>query len=151
MNTSNKQNLPNNFGLVYEYVYRSALPNSKNIIYLRKTLGLNTVIDLSDRNRDLVKNTCEKLGINYYKFPMIDTEINESLIKEVITLINNLCNKPILIHCFHGRHRTGLIVSMLYKYRGVSVNENLKQLFKFKFGDPLKHIEYFNWILNQIC
>jgi tyrosine-protein phosphatase SIW14 len=149
--------LPANFGLILKSIYRSALPTATQIRYLHQQIGLNIVIDLSNRKRNAVKTVCNNNGIFYYKFSMSDKIVNEDQIKQILDLINNNYDNTILIHCFHGRHRTGLIASILmkqhktYDQTNIDKKEILRTLFKFGFGDPLKHLEIFNWIVDNIC
>ena len=141
---------PKNFGVIAPSLYRSALPNQSQIFYLVKHHGINTVIDLTERDRSLVTKACLKAKINYVKIPMIDTEINVLAVNQVLREVQNI-NYSALIHCWAGKHRTGLISALIQKRMNFSNQKIFKDLFGFGFGDPNKHKSYFNFLLEQIC
>jgi protein tyrosine/serine phosphatase len=140
---------PKNFGIIAPNLYRSALPNQSQIQYLVGYYQIKTVIDLTERDRGLIVKACSKAKINYFKFPMIDTEINSDLITQAINTIES--HQNVLIHCWAGKHRTGLISALIQKQMNFSNKKILKDLFDFGFGDPVKHKVYFDYILEQIC
>lgn len=142
--------LPKNFGVIAPNLYRSALPNQSQIFYLAKHYGINTVIDLTERDRDLVAKACLKAKINYVKIPMVDSEINVLAVNQVLKEVQNI-NYFALIHCWAGRHRTGLISALIQKQLNFSNQKIFKDLFDFGFGDPNKHKNYFDFLLEQIC
>jgi protein tyrosine/serine phosphatase len=140
---------PKNFGMVAPNLYRSALPNQSQIQYLVGYYQIKTVIDLTERDRRLIVKTCSKAKINYFKFPMIDTEINHDLITQTVNVIES--HQNVLIHCWAGKHRTGLISVLVQKRLGFPNSKIFKDLFSFGFGDPVKHKAYFDYILEQLC
>lgn len=142
--------LPKNFGVIAPNLYRSALPNQSQIFYLAKHYGINTVIDLTERDRDLVAKACLKAKINYTKIPMIDTKVNDLAVSQVLKEVQNI-NYSVLIHCWAGKHRTGLISALIQKQMNFSNQKIFKDLFDFGFGDPNKHRGYFDFLLEQIC
>lgn len=142
-------NLPKNFGMVSTNLYRSGLPTQSQIRFLVINRNIEAVIDLTERNRDSVVKVCNKIGIDYFKCPMIDTDLNIGLIDQAMEVIESHPNS--LIHCWAGKHRTGLVVALVQKRLGFSNSKILQDLFGFGFGDPLNHKVYFDYILEQLC
>jgi tyrosine-protein phosphatase SIW14 len=115
--------VPENFAMVEPGVYRSSFPRSKNIPFLR-TLKLKSVISLVPeeyppkllefyelsgivlRSHGLEGNKWPFKGIEY--IALCDTL--QDILKEE--------NRPLLIHCNKGKHRTGTVIGCLRKIRG---------------------------------
>lgn len=130
---------------VFSFLYRSALPSYKD---LRAMPNLCQIIDLTNRDRN-VKKYCDQLNIIYYKCPLNEHLIDESKINEILTLIDP--STTTLIHCWGGKHRTGLIVALIQHRHHVPRSIILTDLFRYGFGDPLKHPKYFEYLIDKIC
>ena len=144
------KNVPINFHQITDNIYRSALPNTKHLQFLKSAIGLTDVIDLGLKPRDHIRKFCEKNTLSYHKFFMSSDVVDLIQIKDILDLIDSLSDKTILIHCFHGKHRTGLISSLLLKQLGYPTKAILQQLFLYGFNDPLKHWNLFEYIL-EVC
>ena len=105
-----------NFHIVDSGIWRSSKPNKESLLRMRQ-YGLKTIINLR-RSRSFhnwEKQYADNLGVNYYNFPMsprIHQDYNE--LKDILNIIRDPSNQPVLIHCREGKDRTGLIVA-LYK------------------------------------
>lgn len=127
----NSSKLPDNFYKISKDIYRSEQPSSKEVQYLAG-LGFKTVINLRlwHSDRDEITNT----GIAEVWIKLRAGKITDEKIIEILKVINK-SPKPILIHCWHGSDRTGVIVAM---YRLVfqkwKKSEAINELMQPEFG-----------------
>lgn len=106
---------PENFSMVEHGVYRSAFPRSKNLPFL-KSLNLKSVIPLVPEDvPDILIEFYEKNnialkqhGLNGNKYPFKELEFKDVI--KILKDILNTANRPVLIHCNKGKHRTGSII-----------------------------------------
>ncbi|KAL2073214.1 hypothetical protein VTL71DRAFT_10538 [Oculimacula yallundae] len=116
--TNEKQNgRPSNFGVVLPgKIYRSSWPKNDDFAYL-SSLRLKTVLSL-------VKNDFEPefkdfLKLNQIEHKVIDMPgtkkvgITPELMQSIMEIVLDEANHPILIHCNHGKHRTGCAVGVI--------------------------------------
>ncbi|KAI8898285.1 tyrosine phosphatase family-domain-containing protein [Globomyces pollinis-pini] len=119
-----------NFNLITEGVYRSAFPKKRNFPFLKK-LGLKSILYTGYLNyfRTLILEDypeqnvkfLEENNITLFQFgvagnkkePFVD--IPEPTICDALTVLLDVRNHPILIHCNKGKHRTGCLVGCLRK------------------------------------
>ncbi|GFP79597.1 probable tyrosine-protein phosphatase at1g05000 [Phtheirospermum japonicum] len=101
-------------------IFRSGFPDSANFPFL-ETLNLRSVIYLCpepypDANVDFLKSNGIQLfqfGIEGHKEPFVN--IPEAKIREALKVAIDVKNRPLLIHCKRGKHRTGCLVGCLRK------------------------------------
>ncbi|OAA55839.1 tyrosine phosphatase family protein [Niveomyces insectorum RCEF 264] len=112
---------PLNFGNVLPGLYRSSYPRPENFKFLEQ-LKLKTIVTLVDKNfskgyRDfMVKN-----NIEHHIFGMKGTkkeEIPLATMEAILKLVLDRRNYPLLIHCNHGKHRTGCVIAVVRKITG---------------------------------
>ncbi|TSJ90668.1 protein tyrosine phosphatase [Gilliamella apicola] len=117
----NSNLIPNNFYQVSNDIYRSEQPSLKQIKQLDK-FGIKTIINLRlwHSDRDKVVNT----GITEVWINMRAGNISDKKIIQILKTIKN-SPKPILIHCWHGSDRTGVVVAM---YRLIFQNWSKRQV-----------------------
>lgn len=122
---------PINFGIVVPgAVYRSSFPMTEDFHFLG-TLGLKTVIslvkkDFSPEFRAFIKEQ----GIHHVVIDMQGTkkvEISEAIMRSVLEVALNKANHPLLIHCNHGKHRTGCAVAVIRHVAGWRVDSIVKE------------------------
>ncbi|KAJ6439429.1 tyrosine phosphatase [Purpureocillium lavendulum] len=113
---------PANFGLVIPGVYRSSYPKPSDYAFLQN-LKLKTVVTLvkkDELDHDLNAFTASN-GIRQVIFNMKGTK-KESIpmytMKSILELVLDRQNYPLLIHCNHGKHRTGCVVAVVRKLSG---------------------------------
>lgn len=114
---------PENFSMVETGVYRSAFPRTKNIEFLKR-LNLKSVVSLVPEDYPVAMQdfynangiTLISVGLDGNKWPF--KEIDHEGMQEVLTKILNPRNRPLLIHCNKGKHRTGSVVGCLRRIRG---------------------------------
>lgn len=112
---------PLNFSMVDYGVFRSGFPDTANFAFLQ-TLGLRSIIYLCpepypDANVEFLNAN----GIRLFQFaiegskepPMVN--IPEETIREALKVVLDEKNRPLLIHCKRGKHRTGSLVGCLRK------------------------------------
>ncbi|KAJ3190177.1 hypothetical protein HDU85_000468 [Gaertneriomyces sp. JEL0708] len=111
---------PENINMVSPGVYRSAFPKKKNFPYLTK-LGLRSILtlileDYPDQNKKFMEENNIRLfqfGVAGNKEPFVD--IPEDTICAALSVMLDIRNHPLLIHCNKGKHRTGCLVGCLRK------------------------------------
>ncbi|EFX06447.1 tyrosine phosphatase family protein [Grosmannia clavigera kw1407] len=112
---------PLNFGQVVSGLYRSSYPQPENYAYL-KSLGLKTIVTLVDKNfTEGYQKFMSANNIQHHVFGMKGTkkeEIPLSTMEAILRLVLNRQNYPLLIHCNHGKHRTGCVVAVVRKICG---------------------------------
>lgn len=142
--TMNDLLAPENFSMVEPGVYRSSFPRTKNIGFL-KTLKLKTVLPLVPEDYpDSMVEAYNSIGIsilshgldgNKWPFKEIDNyqfmaALSDILLEE---------NRPVLIHCNKGKHRTGSLVGCLRKIRGWSLTAIFAEY--ITFAAPKERLE----------
>jgi tyrosine-protein phosphatase SIW14 len=68
-------------------------------------------------------------GLDGNKWPF--KEIDEIDIKKVLNDVLNPLNRPLLIHCNKGKHRTGSVVGCLRKIRGWALSSIVSEYMLF--------------------
>ncbi|KAF4472003.1 tyrosine- phosphatase SIW14 [Fusarium albosuccineum] len=116
---------PHNFGVVVPGVYRSSFPKSHDFEYI-KGLKLKTIVSLVKKeefDHDL-ETFVAREGIRQVVFNMKGTKketIPLKTMKSILSIVLNKENYPLLIHCNHGKHRTGCVVGVVRKVAGWDV------------------------------
>ncbi len=113
-----------NFYKLDDKVYRAAQPNKKGFQELR-ALGITTVLDLRDYHDD---DAGREIGLRVFRVKMDAGGVTVGQVVEALTIIEN-AKGPVLIHCWHGSDRTGL-VSALYRivFQGWSKEDAVDEL-----------------------
>ncbi len=92
--------------------------------------GLRSIINLrGDDETDLWEGKlADSLGINYYSKPLDAREKQDpNYLIEILSLIEENKNQPVLVHCLGGKDRTGLLIGM-YKLKHTDATlEQIKQ------------------------
>lgn len=100
-------------------LYRSGYPMPLNYVFIRDQLHLKTIIYVGDKEK-LSPEYAEFLEQENIQFHGIymdscrDTNIQEKM-DEVLRLVLNVDNYPILIHSNKGKHRAGVVVGIIRK------------------------------------
>ena len=104
-----------NFGKMDNRLFRGAQPNESDYKDL-KTLGVKTVVDLTDSPKSYEKRDVEALGMRYVNIPMSDSSYPKAeQINAFLKLVNDSSTGTMFIHCAGGRHRTG-VMGAVYRY-----------------------------------
>ncbi|KAG8072573.1 hypothetical protein GUJ93_ZPchr0006g41773 [Zizania palustris] len=111
---------PLNFAEVHDGIFRSGLPAAANFAFLL-SLNLRSIVYLCpepypEENTRFLEHNGVKLhqfGIDGSKELLVN--IPEEKIREALKVILDVRNRPVLIHCKRGKHRTGCVVGCLRK------------------------------------
>jgi protein tyrosine phosphatase (PTP) superfamily phosphohydrolase (DUF442 family) len=119
-----------NFYKIDDKLYRSAQPNKKGFQEL-KTLGFRTVLSFRDYHSD---DEGKGFGLNLHRVKMEAGDITTEKVVEALRIIRT-SEGPVLIHCWHGSDRTGLI-SAMYRivFQGWSKEEAIDELMRGGYG-----------------
>ena len=120
-----------NFYRLDERVYRSAQPDRKGFQELVR-LGIMNVLSFRDHHAD--DSGAKGLGLTLNRIKMEAGEIRDEQVVEALRIIR-AAKGPIVIHCWHGSDRTGLI-SAMYRivYQNWSKEEAIEELTKGGYG-----------------
>ena len=89
-------------------VYRSAQPSNKELKMLCEHLGVKSVLTLRNWHDD--KDEGKDLPLTLYRVNMEADEVDPVKVAQALKIIAE-APKPILIHCWHGADRTGLMIA----------------------------------------
>ncbi|KZV16130.1 putative tyrosine-protein phosphatase [Dorcoceras hygrometricum] len=111
---------PLNFSMVDHGVFRSGFPDTPNFPFL-ETLGIRSIIYLCpepypEANMQFLhanKIRLFQFGIEGSKEPYVN--IPDDTIRSALEVLLDVRNRPLLIHCKRGKHRTGCLVGCLRK------------------------------------
>lgn len=113
-------------------LYRSAKPGVSNVDELQ-TLGVTTVISLIKADDSPLVS--ERFPARLESFPLHADRVDESDVLDVLRAIE-AAPGPVLIHCKHGRDRTGLMAAMYRTViQGWSKEEAIKEMTAGGFGE----------------
>lgn len=126
---------PANFGTVVPgLVYRSSFPQLEDYAFV-KTLKLKTVVTLVQKEfPDGYQAFLHQNGIKHHVFDMKGTKKEEIPFQTMISIVSLVLdpqNYPLLMHCNHGRHRTGCVVAVVRKVSGWDLNRILEEYREF--------------------
>ncbi len=96
-----------NFYRLDDKVYRSAQPDREGFREL-KALGIRNVLSFRDYHSD---DDGKDAGLTLYRVKMETGDVREEQVVESLRIIRG-SEGPILIHCWHGSDRTGLVSAM---------------------------------------
>lgn len=127
-----------------ESVYRSEQPSKKGFREL-EAAGVKTVFNFRRMKDDArkVKGT----ELKTVRIPLKGSELTEAKIVEVLKQINE-AEKPVLIHCFHGSDRTG-VISAAYRvvFEGWSKERAVEEMRYPPFG---YHEKWYPFLIDRI-
>ncbi|MCB4797676.1 dual specificity protein phosphatase family protein [Neotamlana laminarinivorans] len=95
------------FYKVSEAIYRSEQPSKKGFKEI-EALGIKTILNFRRKWSDDKKTRHTKLQLEHIKLK--SKEMTEAKVVSVLKIIEK-AEKPILIHCWHGSDRTGIIIA----------------------------------------
>ncbi|KAI8955812.1 tyrosine phosphatase family-domain-containing protein [Xylaria longipes] len=109
---------PVNFSMVSEGLYRSGYPQAQDFPFMQN-LKLKTIVTLVKKELPGgYQEFIESNGITHKIFDMSGTkkeEIPIEMMRSIQAVVSRPENYPLLIHCNHGKHRTGCVVGVLRK------------------------------------
>ena len=119
-----------NFYQLDDKVYRSAQPDKKGFQELER-LGIRNVLSFRDHHSD---DDARGTRLKLFRIKMEAGEIRDDQVIEALRIIRN-AKGPVLIHCWHGSDRTGL-VSAMYRivFQDWSKDDAIDELTKGGYG-----------------
>lgn len=112
-------------------VYRSGQPDETGFRLLQ-TIGVKSVLNLREYHRDVRKAAGTKLQLLHY--PVAAGEVTTEDLEKILLMLRR-APKPVLVHCWHGSDRTGIVIAA-YRIveQNVSVEEAEAEFADEKFG-----------------
>lgn len=116
---------------ISEELYRSAQPEREGFTALQ-SLGVRSVLNLREYHKDTRKARHTQLHLMAY--PVAAGEVTAADVENCLALISH-APKPVLVHCWHGSDRTGIVVAA-YRivFQNWSVEEAEKEFRDERFG-----------------
>lgn len=96
------------------WLSRSGQPTAAEFETLKQK-GIRTVVNFRDEPKwiEWEKRGVEGLGMNYVSLPWsIMGSVKPELLDQLFEVLNNPDNRPVLMHCKHGRDRTGVMTTL---------------------------------------
>ncbi|QSZ31597.1 hypothetical protein DSL72_001164 [Monilinia vaccinii-corymbosi] len=122
---------PLNFGVVVpNAIYRSSFPQPEDFEYLA-SLGLKCIVTLVKKEYPPgFLAFIEAQGIRHYVIEMQGTkkvDIPEHIMTQIMRISLDKENHPLLIHCNHGKHRTGCAAAIIRHVSGWGVQSIVEE------------------------
>lgn len=106
--------VPDRFIEVSPGIFRSAQPEG-DAYYTLKNIGVKTLVNLSDDpfGQESDQAAAEEYGFAYIEVPLSGFWApTDQDVDSVLEALHVPANYPVLLHCQHGRDRTGLLVGL---------------------------------------
>jgi len=129
-----------NFGQMGDRFFRGARPDEDDYAALA-TLGVTTIIDLTDNSKEYEQPAVEAAGLRYINIPMEDKSYPSiEKINEFLKVIDDPATGKFFVHCAGGRHRTG-VVGAVYRFTHDKWNldQVLAEMDQYEFGSGYGH------------
>ena len=112
-------------------LYRSGQPGGDGFKALEK-LGLKSVLNLREYHSDA--DEAEHTGLRLYRIKLAAGKVTREELMDCLLVISS-APKPVLVHCWHGSDRTG-IVCAAYRIvmQGWKPEKALEELMDERFG-----------------
>ena len=132
----------NNFHQVDAAVYRSGKPTPEQIAELAP-LGIRAIVSLETYmmgpdDADEEQAAAEAQGIKFLRVPMSPLPFERPSLDELLSalaLTTDPANQPVLVHCYHGSDRTGLVIGAYHiKAHGWSADEAIADMRNYGHG-----------------
>ena len=112
-------------------LYRSGQPDAEGFRTI-EAAGVKTILNLREYHKDDKKAAATNLKLLHY--PVAAGEVTEDDLFRILSMMRQ-APKPILVHCWHGSDRTGIVVAA-YRIieQNVSVEDAEKEFTEERFG-----------------
>ncbi|KAM0277584.1 hypothetical protein ACHAQH_005703 [Verticillium albo-atrum] len=122
---------PVNFGIVVPGVYRSSYPKGEDFDFV-KNLGLRTIVTLGQKDEpdEVYGRFLAANSIRHHIIEMKGTKkqsIPIHTMRHILRIVLDKQQYPLMIHCNHGKHRTGCVVAVMRKLSGWEVSNVLDE------------------------
>lgn len=137
------------FRQVDDGVFRSSELGEESDVETLVNHGIRTVINIrtSSKNVERERPWMERAGIRYLTIPVSSIFApSKKKMTEIFEVLRNPENHPILLHCQHGKDRTGLIMG-LYRvhYQQWTRDEAYAEMREIGFDPRLLGLKRFFW------
>jgi tyrosine-protein phosphatase SIW14 len=131
--------LPKRFAAVEDGVlYRSSQPTARQLANLVKNHGIKTLLVVREGDGESLREESDFAkahGISVVHIPIKSREpISDDQIRAFFGCVDGPANRPVLIHCSAGKHRTGFLCA-LYRIerQGWPVDRAVDEMLSFNF------------------
>jgi tyrosine-protein phosphatase SIW14 len=130
---------PKRFAVVEDRVlYRSAQPTARQIANLAADYRIRTLLIVREGDSERVTEEVEYArahGLNVVHIPVKSREpIPDEQVRAFFRCVDDPANRPVLMHCSAGRHRTGFLCALYRLERqGWTLDRAVDELLSFKF------------------
>ncbi len=97
-----------NFYRVSDEVYRSRQPDAADFRALEEA-GVKSVLNLRDNHSD--DDEAAGTALKLFRVPTVTDDITDAGMVRALRIIRG-APKPILVHCWHGSDRTGVVIAL---------------------------------------
>ena len=133
--------LPNLHRITSKF-YRSGQPTAQGIITASKAYGIRTIVSLNDKPDESTLTGLKLVHVPMSAFKTAD-EDDPQLARSLAAIQRGLARGPTLVHCQHGKDRTGGIVAVWrILYQGWSKEAAIREMNEGGFG-------YSNWLFSN--
>lgn len=104
-----------NFHEVSPGIFRGGRPTRKSDLEWLRSNGVETIINLENNTRAVreERRWAEELGMQYISRPMSWSERpDDDQVEDILRKLQEGRDRPLFIHCKHGRDRTGMIIGL---------------------------------------
>lgn len=117
---------------------RGSQPNESGLRLLKDYCGLKTVLDLreDESNIEWERGIVEGLGMVFVNIPMNGSRLEKpETIEKCVDILHDKTRRPIFVHCYAGKDRTGLICAAYrMKYQQWSIENALLEMFMYGYS-----------------
>ena len=100
-------------------LYRSGQPGGDGFKALEK-LGLKSVLNLREYHSDA--DEAEHTGLRLYRIKLAAGKVTREELMDCLLVISR-APKPVLVHCWHGSDRTGIVRSLPHRHAGLDAGK----------------------------
>jgi len=127
-----------NFHIVAPGIMRSSQPSEANLQLLKDYCGLKTILNLrNDKEKvEWERQLAEKLGIDFINIPMSGGQKQGTeRIEECLNIMQDKARQPVLVHCWGGKDRTGMICAAYkMKYENWNLKDALFEMLSYGYS-----------------
>jgi tyrosine-protein phosphatase SIW14 len=134
--TPDNSGYPVNFRVIAPRLYRSSYPQHEHFAVLGD-LELKTIVTLVPEDLPLeYANFISSNGITHHHIPILankDEKVftSNETVEQVLALMLEPANFPMLIHCNKGKHRTGCMTACFRRTTGWPLEETIAEYVKY--------------------
>ncbi len=115
------------FDRVDAELYRSAQPSPQQLRELQQRYGIRTVLKLNSGAEPVPE------GVTLISHPLnVLKEPSAQELQAILEVIDRSA-KPLLVHCTHGEDRTGLVVALYRRRRGIAIDTAYTDMMRHGF------------------